>query len=151
MPHILVVDDDAIVSRSMRFWFGRDGHSVVIANGAEDGVEALGCERFDIMIIDIFMPHMDGFESIRRFHAAAPGVPLIALSGYAFAESHSPAPDFMRMALAFGASRCIRKPFKPRELLAVITGCLSGPQIPPPVDSLAQASMRTLQHFRLDE
>jgi hypothetical protein len=47
------------------------------------------------MIIDIFMPHMRGFESIRVFHERAPGIPLIAMSGYAFANLNSPAPDFL--------------------------------------------------------
>ncbi|MDB5617362.1 response regulator [Tardiphaga sp.] len=67
---------------------------------------------------------MDGFASVRLFHQSAPGVPLIAISGYAFAESQSPAPDFLRMALALGARRRLRKPFKPRTLLAAIDECL---------------------------
>ena len=54
------------------------------------------------MIVDIFMPHMRGFESIRIFHERAPTVPLIAMSGYAFANLDSPAPDFLRMALETG-------------------------------------------------
>ncbi|MGY4599467.1 hypothetical protein ACVWXL_007213 [Bradyrhizobium sp. GM22.5] len=42
------------------------------------------------------MPHMRGFESVRIFHERAPAVPLIAMSGYAFANLNSPAPDFLR-------------------------------------------------------
>jgi CheY-like chemotaxis protein len=77
------------------------------------------------MIIDIFMPHMRGFESVRIFHERAPAVPLIAMSGYAFANLNSPAPDFLRMALELGAARCLRKPFTPHALLAAITDCLA--------------------------
>ena len=80
------------------------------------------------MIVDIFMPHMRGFESIRIFHERAPTVPLIAMSGYAFANLNSPAPDFLRMALELGASRCLRKPFTPVALLTVINECLSEAQ-----------------------
>jgi CheY-like chemotaxis protein len=80
------------------------------------------------MIIDIFMPHMRGFESIRVFHQSAPTVPLIAISGYSFAQPNSPAPDFLRMALELGASRCLRKPFTPAALLAVIDECLAETQ-----------------------
>ncbi|MBC7584752.1 MAG: response regulator, partial [Tardiphaga sp.] len=79
---------------------------------------------FDLMIVDIFMPDMNGFESVRRFHECAPAVPLIAISGYAFAESLSPAPDFLRMALGLGAARCLRKPFKPQTLLTIVEECL---------------------------
>lgn len=124
MSRILMIDDDVLISRSVQFWLAQRGHVVVIAASAADALEKLHVYPFDLLIVDIFMPHMDGFESVRLFHGEAPDVPLIALSGYAFAESHSPAPDFLRMALALGATRCIRKPFKPRDLLTVIENCL---------------------------
>ena len=79
------------------------------------------------MLVDIFMPHMRGFESIRIFHERAPTVPLVAMSGYAFANLNSPAPDFLRMALELGAARCLRKPFTPGALLAVVNECLAKP------------------------
>jgi CheY-like chemotaxis protein len=62
------------------------------------------------------------------FHERAPAVPLIAMSGYAFANLNSPAPDFLRMALELGASRCLRKPFTPVALLTVINECLAQAQ-----------------------
>ena len=89
---------------------------------------ALDGSTFDLMIVDIFMPHMRGFESIRIFHERAPTIPLIAMSGYAFANLDSPAPDFLRMALELGASRCLRKPFTPVALLTVINECLADVQ-----------------------
>ncbi len=121
---ILVVDDDPLISQLVNLWLRQKGFEVVSADGAASGLAALERGTFDLMIVDIFMPHMHGFESVRLFHQRAPGVPLIAISGYAFAESHSPAPDFLRMALALGATRCLRKPFKPSTLLAVIDECL---------------------------
>jgi CheY-like chemotaxis protein len=74
------------------------------------------------------MPHMRGFESIRIFYERAPSVPLIAMSGYAFANVNAPAPDFLRMALELGASRCLRKPFTPDALLGAINDCLAEAQ-----------------------
>ena len=125
MLRILVVDDDPLVSQAVRLWLKRQGFDVVSADGAATGLAALDHGDFDLMIVDIFMPHMHGFESVRLFHQSAPAVPLIAISGYAFAESHSPAPDFLRMALALGATRCLRKPFKPHTLLTIIEECLA--------------------------
>ena len=125
MLRILVVDDDPLVSQTVQLWLRRQGFDVITADGAASGLAALNREGFDLMIVDIFMPHMHGFESVRLFHQSAPAVPLIAISGYAFAESHSPAPDFLRMALALGATRCLRKPFKPSTLLAIIEDCLT--------------------------
>jgi CheY-like chemotaxis protein len=73
------------------------------------------------------MPHMRGFESIRVFHERAPSTPLIAMSGYAFAQTTAPSPDFLRMALELGATRCLRKPFTPKALLASVNECLAVP------------------------
>ena len=123
--HVLVVDDDAMVCMAIEIYLQRNNFRVTIAEGGEAGLRALENEHFDLMIIDIFMPHMRGFESIRLFHERAPAIPLIAMSGYAFANLNSPAPDFLRMALELGAARCLRKPFTPDALLAAIKDCLA--------------------------
>ena len=120
MKRGLVVDDDPLVSLSIRLTLDRHGFETVLADGGVSGLHALEGSRFDVMIVDIFMPEMRGFESVRVFHQRAPDVPLIAISGYAFAQHTAPAPDFLRMALELGATRCLRKPFTPAALLAVI-------------------------------
>ena len=136
MPQILVVDDDPLVCKAIEVYLERNNFEVIVADGGEEGLRALEGTAFDLMIVDIFMPHMRGFESIRVFHERAPTVPLIAMSGYAFANLTSPAPDFLRMALELGASRCLRKPFTPVALLAVINECLADAQMNAP--SVAQ-------------
>src|SRR6266702_3049473 len=125
LRHILVVDDHAMVCMAIEIYLQRHNFRVTIADGGEAGLRALENEQFDLMIIDIFMPHMRGFESIRIFRERAPAVPLIAMSGYAFANLNSPAPDFLRMALELGASRCLRKPFTPAALQVAIEDCLA--------------------------
>lgn len=124
MKRILVVDDDPLVCSAIRVWLEERGFSVFVADGGETGLSALDGSTFDLMIVDIFMPHMRGFESVRIFHQRAPMIPLIAISGYVFAEQRIPAPDFLRMALELGATRCLRKPFTPKTLLTVIDLCL---------------------------
>jgi CheY-like chemotaxis protein len=128
MQQILVVDDDPLVCKAIEIYLERHNFQVVVADGGEAGLRALEDAVFDLMIVDIFMPHMRGFESIRIFHERAPSVPLIAMSGYAFANLNSPAPDFLRMALELGASRCLRKPFTPAALQSAIDECLSEAQ-----------------------
>ena len=124
MRRILVVDDDPLICSAIRAWLEESGFTVFVADGGQTGLDALDGSTFDLMIVDIFMPHMHGFESVRVFHQRAPMVPLIAISGYVFAEQRTPAPDFLRMALELGATRCLRKPFTPNTLLNVIDGCL---------------------------
>ena len=84
MRRILVVDDDPHIGLAIRAWLKRYGFKVTVADGGAAGLIALNSSTFDVMIVDIFMPNMRGFESIRVFHNHAPTVPLIAISGYAF-------------------------------------------------------------------
>jgi CheY-like chemotaxis protein len=124
MPRILVVDDDQLVRTAIELCLRRAGHEVVVADGGEAGMRELKSQAFDVMLVDIFMPRMRGFESIRLFHECAPQVPLVAISGYSFAALETPGVDLERMAVDLGAARCLRKPFSPQMLLAVIAECL---------------------------
>ena len=103
MRRILVVDDDPHICLAIRAWLKRYGFKVAIADGGASGLLALDNSTFDLMIVDIFMPSMRGFESIRVFHDHAPTVPLIAISGYAFSGQQQASPDFLTMALRLGA------------------------------------------------
>jgi CheY-like chemotaxis protein len=125
MRRILVVDDDLHVGQAIRVWLKHHGFRVATADSGPGGLAALDNASFDLMIVDVFMPHMRGFEAIRLFHARAPTVPLIAISGYAFSDIETSAAEFLRLATRLGATRCLRKPFKPATLLSVIDECLA--------------------------
>jgi len=127
VARILVVDDDPMVCVAIEVCLQRQGFDVTVADGAETGVRALEQASYDVMLIDVFMPHMRGFEAIRVFHERAPEIPLIAMSGYAFGSFDTPSPDFFRMTLELGASVCLRKPFTPSALLAAVNECLVKP------------------------
>ena len=94
MTRILVVDDDPMVCMAIDVLLQRHGFEVIVTDGGEAGLRALDRGGIDLMIVDIFMPHMRGFESIRIFHERAPAIPMVAMSGYAFANLNAPAPDF---------------------------------------------------------
>jgi CheY-like chemotaxis protein len=125
MRRILVVDDDPHVGLAIRAWLAQKGFRVAIADGGTSGLAALDNSTFDLMIVDVFMPQMRGFESIRLFHQRAPSVPLIAISGYAFSSFEISGADCLGMAAKLGATHCLRKPFRPTTLLNVIDQCLS--------------------------
>lgn len=129
MPRVLVVDDDRMVLGAIEVCLTRKGFEVAVADGGEAGMRALETADFDIMMIDVFMPHMRGFESIRMFHERKPDVPIIVMSGYAFANTER-APDFLRMTIELGATCCLRKPFTPDALLATVNQCINKPQAP---------------------
>ncbi len=75
MPRILVVDDDPMVGATIEVLLQRQGFEVTLADGGETGLAALEAQPFDVMLVDIFMPHMRGFQSIRIFHERAPAIP----------------------------------------------------------------------------
>ncbi|MBA4033644.1 MAG: LuxR family transcriptional regulator [Bradyrhizobium sp.] len=127
MPRVLVVDDDPLVCKTIEVCLTRKGFEVTVADGGEAGMRALEAADFDLMLIDVFMPHMRGFESIRMFHERRPDVPVVAMSGYAFANAER-APDFLRMTIELGAACCLRKPFTQDALLTVVHQCITSPE-----------------------
>ena len=127
MPRVLVVDDDPLVCKTFEVCLTRKGFEVTVADGGEAGMRALEAADFDVMLVDVFMPHMRGFESIRMFHERRPDVPVVAMSGYAFANAER-APDFLRMTIELGAACCLRKPFTQDALLTVVHQCITSPE-----------------------
>ena len=127
MTRVLIVDDDPMVCAAIEIYLERYGFDVTIADGGEAGLRMLEDSGFDLMLVDIFMPHMRGFESIRMFHERRPEVPVVAMSGYAFANTER-APDFLRMTIELGAACCLRKPFTPDALLTSVNQCITTPK-----------------------
>jgi CheY-like chemotaxis protein len=129
MARILVIDDEVHVRNAIRLILEHRGHRVVVAECGQRGVDAIEAYAFDAMIVDIFMPGMDGFQTIKILHQSAPKVAIIAISGYAFREASWPVPDFLKMACDLGATCCLRKPFKAWEIIkAVETSCGAFPR-----------------------
>lgn len=126
MPRILVVDDDLAVRSAIKMVLEQDGHEVVLAGNGRTGVGALESGPFDIVICDIFMPDMDGIETIHAFNRSNPHMPVIAMSGFLFRDGQSPAPDYLALSTKLGAARSLRKPFRPHELLEAVRDCMTG-------------------------
>jgi CheY-like chemotaxis protein len=125
MARILLVDDDRAIRTTIELLLKRAGHEVVAAADGRDGVAKIEGERFDLLIVDIFMPGMDGLETIQHVHRLQPHLPVIVMSGMVFRSASSPPPDFLAMATKLGAVQTLRKPFRPPELLAAVAACLS--------------------------
>ena len=120
MARILVIDDEVLVRNTIQLILRHRGHHVVVAECGQRGVEAIEAYAFDAVIVDIFMPGMDGFQTMRILHRSAPKTAIIAISGYAFHEAAGPAPDFLKMACDLGAACCLRKPLKGWEIIKAV-------------------------------
>jgi CheY-like chemotaxis protein len=103
----------------------RAAHAVEAVDNSQAGLRLLEIQGFDLLIVDIFMPGMDGFETIRLVHQSRPEMPVIVISGQQFRSASEQEPDFLYMATKLGAVSSLQKPFRPHELLAAVAKSLS--------------------------
>lgn len=124
MAKILIVDDDSAVQATIKLLLERAGHSVAVADDGHKGLAIFEAEEFDLLFLDIFMPGMDGLETMRRVHQKRPMTPIIVISGRPISWEPGAGPDFLTIATKLGAVTGLQKPFKPAALLAAVTACL---------------------------
>jgi len=141
---ILLAEDNLVNQQVATAMLLKRGHQVdVVANGRE-AVAAVAAERYDVVLMDIQMPEMDGFEATQRIRALPQGgtLPVIALTAHALSGERE-------RCLARGMTGYLAKPFKAHELFAVVEGrggpedAEPAPVAPPPVD--VDAFRRTME------
>jgi len=122
MERILVVDDEKPVREAVALLLKSEGYRVVVAECGHTAVSAIEAFTFDVVIVDIVMPGIDGLETIAILRQDAPDISIIAMSGYA-AGSGLAEGDFFRSAMERGATCCLSKPFTREQLLDTIEFC----------------------------
>lgn len=126
MASVLVIDDDPAILATVRLILEREGHDVAVAANGRAGLAALDAGSVDLLVVDIFMPAMDGLELLREVRRHRPELPVIVISGASLFGPAGQSPDFLAMAVKLGAVRGVRKPFTPDELMGAIHGYLGG-------------------------
>jgi sigma-B regulation protein RsbU (phosphoserine phosphatase) len=117
-PRVLVVDDDAAHRRAVERVLGA-GHDVVAAPGASEALAAAAEERFDLAILDIRMPGMDGFALMAALKAADAELDVILMTG-----SASDTDARLLRAIRERAFYFLQKPFHREVLMALVGRCL---------------------------
>jgi len=116
-PRILVVEDDESITLGLQMNLEAEGYRVTVAMDGEEGLtQALGGE-FDLLVLDVMLPRMNGFEIVRSLRAKGENTPVIMLSARG-AEMDKV------MGLELGAEDYITKPFGLAELLARVKAVL---------------------------
>jgi DNA-binding NtrC family response regulator len=112
-PRILIVDDELVVRESLREWFAEDGYAVGAASNGREALQMVQQGLWDIMLIDIKMPGMDGLELQRKLKDVTPDAVVVIMTAYASV-------DTAVQALKEGAYDYITKPFDPEDLQRIV-------------------------------
>ncbi len=110
---ILVIEDEKDIQELLQLYLKRDGYDVHIAKDGEAGLRKASQERFDLVLLDLMLPHMDGLEVCRtlRSQAQTADLPIIMITAKGEEADRI-------VGLEMGADDYITKPFSPREVMA---------------------------------
>src|SRR5690349_2645052 len=84
---ILIVDDEFSVRDSLCNWFRKDGYEVTVAKDAEEALQAVHERRYEVALLDIRMPGMDGLELQERLQRLDPRIAVIVITAFASVDS----------------------------------------------------------------
>lgn len=124
MTNILVIDDDKLVREATQILLRARGYDVTAASDGKSGIHAARSGQFDLAIVDLFMPGMDGLQVMKAIRQSRPSMPLIAASGFMFGNACPEMPEFEAMATEAGAVSTLYKPLRPTDVLHAIEKAL---------------------------
>ncbi len=117
--HILVVDDDMLARMTAVQCVKQGGHTAAMADGGAAAMEMLQSDEYDLVLLDLMMPDVDGYEVLRHIRETPKlsGIPVIVVSGSGGTESKA-------KFLEIGASGYLSNPLDPALLNEQISGCM---------------------------
>jgi len=117
---ILMIDDEKDLVDTLSFRLQAHGFDVISASDGPRGIEKAKADKPDLIILDLMMPGMDGYEVVKRLKAdnATTNVPIIILTA-------AVSPELTQKVCNIHAADCITKPFEPRDLLEKVKKALS--------------------------
>jgi CheY-like chemotaxis protein len=116
--NILVVDDEGLVTKSLKKLLAKEGFNAIVAKDAKEAIEQFKSQKIDLIVSDVKMPEMDGIQAIEKMRqlqkeAGRKPIPEILITGYADEEKY-------KNALKLGIKDYIFKPFDTGQLLETI-------------------------------
>ena len=117
MATILIVEDEHAVARGIEYALQQEGYTVNLARSGEEGLDAAVSQAPDLVILDVRLPGIDGFEVLRRLRAAGSKAPVLMLT------ARDDEVDKV-IGLELGADDYVTKPFGLRELLSRVKALL---------------------------
>ncbi len=141
MATILVADDEDNIFQLAKLYLGKEGYTVLRAADGKTALQRATDERPDLLLLDIMLPAMDGWEVCRRLRQAGNDLPIIMLT------ARDDDVDKV-VGLELGADDYVTKPFNPRELVARIKAIMRRVEIPPKTPRALEMGNLRLDHAR---
>jgi signal transduction histidine kinase len=116
--NILVIDDEPLMLQSIRIMLGGKGYDVLTAGSGAEAVDCMGQGAIDLVLLDIMLPDMDGYQLMGRITTNYPDTPVIVITGHSSTESAI-------SALRQGAYDYLRKPFGYEEFLKTVENAVA--------------------------
>jgi len=113
MRRLLIIDDDDLLRNSLGVMLNVRGFLCTPAPDALEAIEQAAAGQFDVALVDINMPGLDGFEVIKALARIKPRMCIVAMSGRQFDGDL----DYAMIATGLGADAFLAKPFRPQQLL----------------------------------
>ncbi len=113
---ILIVDDEEMMRALLEKILVREGYQISTAVDGRDALEKLETQQFQMIISDMKMPHIDGFELLKAVKQEYPTTSVIIMTAYG--DTYS-----VKDALLLGADEYITKPFKSHEITLIVERC----------------------------
>ncbi len=117
IPHVLLIDDEAIALANLKHVFEREGYRVSACKSGEEGLQVLAAKDVDLVLTDLKMPGVDGMEILRQVQSHHADVPVIMITGHATL-------DTAVAAMKAGAYHYIAKPFRLAEAREIVKNAL---------------------------
>jgi CheY-like chemotaxis protein len=121
MARILVIDDQPLIRDLFREALEHHGHHVTVAADGYEGVRSCHETRPDVVMVDLQVPGLDGFETIRQLRTMG-HVPIIAMSGGGESDQGA---NLLEIARHLGAERTVQKPIRLNDLVTLVRDVLS--------------------------
>jgi two-component system, OmpR family, response regulator len=141
--HILVIEDDPDIAQALALFLGDEGYNVELATSGESGLAKLTSKFYDLLILDMMLPGIDGLEVCRRLRAQSAYTPIIIVSSRS-AEAHR------IVGLEMGADDYINKPFSLLELAARVKALIRRVEALKQAQAQPDSTAIVTGHLRID-
>jgi DNA-binding response OmpR family regulator len=122
-PRILIADDEEGIRESLSLILG-DEHELAFATDGQEALDKLSREPFELVLLDIKMPKLDGLEVLRRLQGNGVTTPILVLTAYQSVE-------LAKEAIKLGARDYLPKPFERDQILSAVRGVLATKKVEP--------------------